>query len=131
VCRQLGFSGVENVYYYSRFGDVTPPFSFLRLKCNGKESNLAECYQYEWNDHCFESYEGAGVNFTNILPQPLCALIPRAKNDSYVISIFLRFWDLHIKALQKVEYSNFCSFAKLKTRSILYSIFHIFVLCEI
>ena len=59
VCRQLGFSGLEEFTMGSRFGLVQDDFAMDNVKCSGDESRLEDC-RYDTEEDCGGD-EAAGV----------------------------------------------------------------------
>jgi len=43
VCKELGFSGVSEIFSNSHFGLVPTPFVYDHVDCKGHEANINEC----------------------------------------------------------------------------------------
>ncbi|XP_068745094.1 scavenger receptor cysteine-rich type 1 protein M160-like [Montipora capricornis] len=43
ICRQLGYSGVQQVFQHTVFGKGKGPLLMSRMTCNGNESELSQC----------------------------------------------------------------------------------------
>ena len=43
ICRQLGYSGAQQVFRESVFGDMKSPFLVKEIRCNGNESAISQC----------------------------------------------------------------------------------------
>ncbi len=43
MCKELGFSGVSNIFSNSHFGLVQTPFAYDHVDCKGYETNFIDC----------------------------------------------------------------------------------------
>ena len=66
VCRQLGFSAVEDItlFYNNVFGNVNNsiPIWLDNIHCIGNETNLGLCPHFGFGVHDCSHYEDSGVN---------------------------------------------------------------------
>ena len=60
VCRQLGYSGGESMFY-SNYGPGTGTIWMDDVDCNGPETSLADCPHLGWGSHNCVHYEDVGV----------------------------------------------------------------------
>ena len=67
ICRQLGHSGVNNVFGFAAFGSNDDVIWLDNLECLGNETNLAQCEHNGWYNHNCFSFEDAGVSCTGKL----------------------------------------------------------------
>ena len=61
VCRQLGFTGSNNVRSRSHHGQGSGPILLDDVQCNGNESYIWDCRHRGWNRHDCRHTEDAGV----------------------------------------------------------------------
>ena len=64
VCRQLGYSGAQQVFPRAVFGNGKGPLLMSRITCNGNESELSQCTSetidtYRYYFHYGTDYAGA------------------------------------------------------------------------
>ena len=57
VCGQLGFPGVEQIFFGSYFGSVSTTFSYDHLNCTGSEEVVSDCD--------YENFDPGTIHFTN------------------------------------------------------------------
>ena len=51
ACRQLGYSGAQQVFPHGFFGKGKDPLLMSRMTCNGNESDLSQCTSETINTH--------------------------------------------------------------------------------
>eukprot|EP00058_Branchiostoma_floridae_P001455 XP_002586943.1 hypothetical protein BRAFLDRAFT_244336 [Branchiostoma floridae] len=61
VCRQLGLSGVVEVYHQATFGEGTGPIWLDNVDCKGDELRIESCGHNGWNVTDCKHEEDAGV----------------------------------------------------------------------
>ena len=65
ICRQLGYSGAQQVFRKSVFGSMRSPFLVKGIRCNGNESAISQCTILTIDERNFWDYfdpgYGAGV----------------------------------------------------------------------
>lgn len=49
VCRQLGYSGVDQIYSTGAFGRVRGPLWIWNIHCNGNETQISQCAMTTWD----------------------------------------------------------------------------------
>ena len=50
VCRQLGYSGADEIFQYPAFGLMKGPLWIWRIHCNGSEKNISDCTMTTWDN---------------------------------------------------------------------------------
>ena len=49
VCRQLGYSRAERIFWYASFGPVIGPMWIWSIQCNGNETEISQCTVKTWD----------------------------------------------------------------------------------
>ena len=49
VCRQLGYSRAERIFWYASFGRVIGPMWIWSIQCNGNETEISQCKMETWD----------------------------------------------------------------------------------
>ncbi|KAJ7379007.1 hypothetical protein OS493_018801 [Desmophyllum pertusum] len=50
VCRQLGYSGADEIFQHAAFGKMKGPFWIWRIQCNGHEKEISHCVVTTWDN---------------------------------------------------------------------------------
>ena len=50
VCRQLGYSRAERIFWYPSFGRVRGPMWIWSIQCNGNETEISQCKMETWDN---------------------------------------------------------------------------------
>ena len=50
VCRQLGYSGAQGIFYRAAFGQVRGPLFIWRIQCRGNETKISDCAVTTWDN---------------------------------------------------------------------------------
>lgn len=61
VCRQLGFAGAVSAFTGGRFDRGKGPVWFSNVNCNGDESKISECIDFNNNKSASPTNHNAGV----------------------------------------------------------------------
>ena len=49
ICRQLGYSRAERIFWYASFGRVIGPMWIWSIQCNGNETEISQCKVKTWD----------------------------------------------------------------------------------
>ena len=60
VCSQLGFPGVDRIYFGSYFGSIATEFSYDHLNCTGDEDYVSDCDYENFDEGKSGYFEQAG-----------------------------------------------------------------------
>lgn len=50
VCRQLGFSSANKIFYRETFGKWKGPLWIWRMQCSGNEAKISDCAVTTWDN---------------------------------------------------------------------------------